>query len=304
MIVFASKENLKKLGRSTTWFSDGKFMVCPSLFTQLYTIHGLVKEHPAPVALPFVYALLRNKAESSYAKVLEVLKEKAAELQINFPEPETVVSDFELPIINSIKAVFPHTTPRLCFFHLGQSLWSKFVLTVCDDRNVQGAGLQAAYSDPNNRKLRDGIHVLLSLAFVPVEDLPDAFDELREELVDDLLEIADQYIPADWNQYLAAQHAEQRFNNLCEAWHRRFNSLVGKAHLTFYALLRDVRKEQATTESHLRELGLGRPIREPQRKKYKNVTDRLQNIVLHYQKHKEDGSVLANLRACGHQFTL
>ncbi|KAK3922325.1 PKS-NRPS hybrid synthetase [Frankliniella fusca] len=315
IIVFATKDNLKKLGRSLTWFTDGTFMVCPSLFTQLFTIHGMYRD----VALPLVYALLPNKLEASYTRVLEAIKEKADELHINFPEPETVVSDFELAIINSVKAIFPHATLRLCFFHLGQSLW----------RNVQGAGLQAAYSDPEHRDLKDGVHMLLSLAFVPVEDLPAAFEELRNDLVDDLLDIADtfektyiqvrrprraannrppsvrpRYSPADWNQYVAAQHGEQRTNNLCEAWHRRFNSLVGKAHPTFYALLRDIRKEQATTESNIRELDLGRPVREPQRKKYRTVTERLQRIVLRYQKHKEDGTILSFLRACGYQFSL
>ncbi|XP_052128925.1 uncharacterized protein LOC127750685 [Frankliniella occidentalis] len=174
IIVFATKENLKKLGRSSSWFTDGTFMVCPSLFTQLFTIHGLVED----VALPLVYALLPNKAETSHTKVLEAIKNKADELQINFPEPETVVSDFEVAIINSVKSIFPNATIPLCFFHLG---------------NVQGAGLQAAYSDPDNRELKDGVHMLLSLAFVPVEDLPTAFDELREVLVDDLLDIADTF---------------------------------------------------------------------------------------------------------------
>ncbi|KAK3919867.1 HTH-type transcriptional regulator CzcR [Frankliniella fusca] len=196
-------------------------------------------------------------------------------------------------------------------------------------RRPRTTGLQAAYSDPEHRDLKDGVHMLLSLAFVPVEDLPAAFEELRNDLVDDLLDIADtfektyiqvrrprraannrppsvrpRYSPADWNQYVAAQHGEQRTNNLCEAWHRRFNSLVGKAHPTFYALLRDIRKEQATTESNIRELDLGRPVREPQRKKYRTVTERLQRIVLRYQEHKEDGTILSFLRACGYQFSL
>ena len=61
------------------------------------------------------------------------------------------------------------------------------------NRRVQGAGLQAAYSDPDNRELKDGVHMLLSLAFVPVEDLPATFEVLREELVDDLLAIADDF---------------------------------------------------------------------------------------------------------------
>lgn len=119
IIVLGTKDNLKKLGRSSTWFSDGTFSVCPSLFTQLYTIHGMYGD----VALPLIYALLPDKAESTYIRVLEAIKDKAEQFQVNFPEPETVVSDFELAIINAVKAVFPHATLRLCFFHLGQSIW-------------------------------------------------------------------------------------------------------------------------------------------------------------------------------------
>lgn len=119
ILVFSTKDNLKKLGRSSAWFSDGTFSVAPSLFTQLFTIHGMYED----VALPFVYALLPDKAQTSYTKVLQVVKEKAAEYNITMPEPETLVSDFELAIVNAVKAVFPHSTIRLCFFHLGQSVY-------------------------------------------------------------------------------------------------------------------------------------------------------------------------------------
>jgi len=70
IIIFATRENLMELGRSTTWFCDGTSQVCPFLFTQLFTIHG--RHHN--VAFPLLYALLPNKEERSYTKVFEAIK--------------------------------------------------------------------------------------------------------------------------------------------------------------------------------------------------------------------------------------
>ena len=101
------------------WYSDGTFKVCPSLFAQVFTIHGLVKK----IAFPFVYALLPNKEEASYQSVFQVLKHASANFNIPLPEPETLISDFELAIINAGIAEYLHFTVRLCFFHLGQSAY-------------------------------------------------------------------------------------------------------------------------------------------------------------------------------------
>jgi len=52
------------------------------------------------------------------------------------------------------------------------------------------------------------------------------------------------------------------------------------------------------------ELDLGRKVREPQKKKYRDVTTRLQTITAGYQKAKDSGEILAYLRACGNTFSL
>ena len=42
VIVFSTRRNLEQLAKSDTWFVDGTFKVCPSIFTQLFTILGSV----------------------------------------------------------------------------------------------------------------------------------------------------------------------------------------------------------------------------------------------------------------------
>lgn len=120
------------------------------------------------VAFPFVYALLPNKAQTSYTTILDVVLTKCRALRLPNPHPDTVISDFEQGIINSVSAVFPDAIIRLCLFHLGQSVY----------RKVQSEGLQAAYSDPDNRDVKIAVHQLISLAFVPPADLEAAFDEV------------------------------------------------------------------------------------------------------------------------------
>jgi len=79
---------------------------------------------------------------------------------------------------------------------------------------------------------------------------------------------------------------------------------VNKFHPSLYSLLREFQRQQAATESMIAELDLGRKVREPQKKKYRDVTTRLQTITAGYQKAKDSGEILAYLRACGNTFSL
>ena len=60
--MFATKGNLRQLGRSKTWYVDGTFKVCPSLFYQLFTMHAMI----GGSVVPLVYTLLQNKTEVAY----------------------------------------------------------------------------------------------------------------------------------------------------------------------------------------------------------------------------------------------
>ncbi|KAK3929190.1 FLYWCH-type zinc finger-containing protein 1 [Frankliniella fusca] len=311
IIIFSTRDCLRKLCTSDTWLLDGTFKVSPGLFTQLFTIHGIFRG----AAFPFVYALLPNKEQVSYTTVLEVVLDKCRAARIPEPEPTTVVSDFELGIINAVATVFPDADLRLCFFHLGQSVF----------RQVQDAGLQVASRDPDDRSVKEGVHELLSLAFVPPADVEGVLAELREVIPDTLLNIVDyfddtyvrgrrlrgqrraarpRYAPELWNQHRAALRGEPRTNNLTEGWHRRFNTLVGKDHPSVYALIKELQKEQGNSERQMADLELGKVVKAPQRLKYRMVTERLQRISGRYEEMKAEGRRVDFLRACGNNLTL
>lgn len=62
-LLFSTKENLQKMSECDHWYADGTFSCAPSIFTQLYTIHGIQCSN----VLPSVYALLPNKKKKTYS---------------------------------------------------------------------------------------------------------------------------------------------------------------------------------------------------------------------------------------------
>ena len=71
-----------------------------------------------------VYALLPNKQRQTYSRTLMLLKDAMMTLCLNL-SPATVVSDFELPIIQVVSLNFQQATHRGCYYHFMQALWRK-----------------------------------------------------------------------------------------------------------------------------------------------------------------------------------
>ena len=91
VIVFATLPGLDLLSLSDDWFCDGTFSTAPNVFYQIYTIHASVEG----CLIPIVYALLPDKKESTYCRLLSILK---------VDSPKRVTIDFEVAVRNSIIA--------------------------------------------------------------------------------------------------------------------------------------------------------------------------------------------------------
>ena len=144
------------------------------------------------------------------------------------------MTDFELGIIQAIKKVFPTTAVSACFFHLGQIIY----------RQIQAAGLQSRYTDPDDRSIKKYSHMLMSLAFVPVDalcaacpaELHGVFDFFKKNYITgtpargNRRVTAPRYPPPLWAQYATALAKSHRTNNVSEDWHKRFRRVVGKHH--------------------------------------------------------------------------
>lgn len=190
--------------------------------------------------------------------------------------------------------MFPGIAVSGCFFHLGQIIY----------RQVQAAGLQAAYRNEEDRTIKQKTHMLMCLAFVPVDDVPSAYKTLRGVCPAELHPVFDffrknyvvgtpargqrravppRYPPPLWNQYATALQKSHRTNNVSEGWHNRFRQVVGKDHPDLYSALSEFQKEQGYTEICIQELALGKRVRNAPQKKWRDVQIRLENIAAEYE---------------------
>ena len=126
IVLFETVENLRRLTEAESLFVDGTFSICPSIFYQVFSIHIMKQEQ----TFPTVYALLLNKQRQTYSRTLMLMMPLGLNLS-----PATVVSDFELAIIQAVSLNFQQVTHRGCYYHFMQALWRKLQslsLAQCD----------------------------------------------------------------------------------------------------------------------------------------------------------------------------
>lgn len=305
-----STEPSRFVGQSTRILNENiertELQTAPSIFTQIFSILGLVRQRRPNsleeefVALPLVYALLSGKRTEQYYDVMYAIDQAAEEYGIQNFSPLRILGDFELGIVNACEQQFPQVTYSGCFFHFTQNIY----------RKVQEK-LKVAYADTNDRTIKNFAHMLMALAFVPVEDVPKAFRELKAILPQQMKYVRTYFqnsyvgnpdspprypIPL-WNQFDSAWNKKQKTNNNSEGWHNRFQKLVGKHHPDLYAAFREIQKEQADTEIAITELSLGRTVKAAPKKKWKDSQDRLSMIVRDYQNYKHNDMIIDYLEA-------
>ena len=224
------------LNASQIWFADGTFKTAPSLFSQVYTIHGL-RCGPNPLQdghlLPSLFVLLPNKTEATYFRMWEQIH-----LVCPTAQPTHMIMDFELAVINGFEVEWPLTTVKGCFFHLTQNLW----------RKIQAIGLQSDYMHDEDLALR--LRMLPALAFASPIDVPELFPLVIEQLdipeatelglyfektyVGRTLPGVGQINPlfpiTMWNHHHEVPIGIPRATNAIEAWHLSYNTTIGCHH--------------------------------------------------------------------------
>ena len=105
---------------------------------------------------PMLYALLPNKQRQSYNRAFSLLKDAAMTHGLTL-DPATVLSDFELAIIQALALNFPNSRHRGCYFHYMQAIW----------RKVQALGLATNYTDPQDLSLKHFVQKMAAIAFCP-----------------------------------------------------------------------------------------------------------------------------------------
>lgn len=299
LIILGTEDSLDRLRSNRHWFGDGTFKVSPTIFVQLFTLHFMFRS----TVVPALYALMTNRTEEMYSTLFEKIKSLLPGVT-----PSSFMADFEQGLRSAFRASFPDCPVAGCFFHLGQSIY----------RKVQATGNQARYATDD--VFRGTIKKMAALAFLPPDEVGNAFDALREsqeynnETMDELFDyFEDTYIGrydrrrqrrrprypiASWNAFTRLQDGVPRTNNQVEAWHTAFQGSVEHAHPTFFRLLDAIKREERLQRVVYEGLVAGeQPTRHL--KKYVRINKNLRNLLRNRQQ-----NVVDDLRSIAYNLNL
>ena len=172
------------------------------------------------------------------------------------------IFDFEQAAFIAFKEVFPKVEIIGCLFHFGQTIY----------RNVQRLGYQK--TDENNEEYSEFVKMLISLTFVPPNDVLYAFKKLKRdkyyktnhESLSELFTYFENNWMQDvlmWNHYESVIANDPRTNNVSEAWHSSFSRRLQATHLNIWKFINELKIEQALAKTKLsqREAGDAPPVK-------------------------------------------
>ena len=236
-------------------YGDGTFDKAPSLFYQLYTWHAKVgNSYP-----PCIYFLLQKKNIQTYTNMCQILKQLLPNLT-----PQKVLVDFEKVCISAVHSNFPNAEVKGCYFHLCQSLI----------RKICSVGLKSDFESDIELKLK--LKSLTALAFVPINDVRQMFDNLAATFPDDerynevLTYFFSTYIEGAigreplfpiklWNHYDAAIESSPKTTNCCEGFHNGLNALFHCSHPSIWSLFDGLEKDISFHRLTLAKAQMGQP---------------------------------------------
>uniref|UniRef100_A0A915DTF0 MULE transposase domain-containing protein n=1 Tax=Ditylenchus dipsaci TaxID=166011 RepID=A0A915DTF0_9BILA len=115
---------------------------------------------------PVLYALLRTKSAAVYTQMFRMIKDLWPQFS-----PTSISMDFEQAAIQASIEVFPGTLISGCLFHLVKNF----------KKQIGAAGLDTHYKDP---EFAVKSRMIISLAFVPHNDVSNCFRRLRDHLME------------------------------------------------------------------------------------------------------------------------
>ena len=153
---------LLELCRFSKWSLDGTFKACPVLWGQLMIVMAKV----GPFWIPVSYGLLPDKEKDTYFTFLLMMTHYIENvLKLKF-EVEKVILDYELSLAQAVSRVWG-VILKGCLFHFSQAIW-KFCQTH-----------QMAVLYSRNQEFRDFVKMVMALAHVPLKDLDETMQKLR-----------------------------------------------------------------------------------------------------------------------------
>jgi hypothetical protein len=281
--LFVNRAHLRHLFRSNFWIMDGTFKTVPLLFSQLYSIHCEVGGINSRI-LPIVWALMTSKSENCYVALFEELR-RLALIEGFVLRPDFVLTDFERAAMNAVTQVFPGAQSEACHFHLSQIIY----------RKIQSLRLVSQYNADLN--VRHRIRQIAALAFLPFNEIPDAFRNIIIPLIpnafrellkwfainyvtgDARIRSPPRFAPMIWSVY-ENEFGFPRTSNHCEAWHNRWDTLLNGAHVGIHTIVENIREEEHRVSGKIQIINSGEqrpPLPPLVRRKQRLMNTVLQN---------------------------
>lgn len=311
LLIFTTNAALLLLSTSEIFLADGTFKTVPTIFFQLYTIHGLINNN----AFPLVYCVLVRKDEDTYRKMYEEIVNLcgAANIALN---PRIIMTDFELAAMNAGRHYFPNAEIKGCLFHFCQSIW----------RNVVQLGLKAAYNDEADRTVRDEVRKLMAIPFVPLEHVQEVFDSIAENVTERVEELVlyiertyvtgvpargrrravqPRFPPQTWNAYNLVLNGVQRTTNSVEGWHSKFQKAIVTHHANIWKFIEHLKKDQHDNNLLINQILSGHVgVRHPIKRSYILNLRHIEQMVQNYNTYREGGDMDRYLRAIAYRLKL
>lgn len=221
--------------------------------------------------------------------------------------------DFEMAVITAMNKVHPSVYVKGCYFHFAQANW----------RHLMSNGLKMRYTE--DAEFAVNCRMFTALAFLPEALIPRAFQLLTTQLEDEVYAPIKRYFevtyvgyedhsgrrvrqkeplfhPKLWSVFDRVETGSPRSTNHLEGWHRRFSSVVQKAHPNFYEFLTYLKQEEAHTSMQIEQLVRGMEPRQAT-KKQKAIDDRLTTLHHRISADSQDAEIMEFLRGCAHNVT-
>ena len=163
VITYCNSFFIPQLINAQSFAVDGTFFSSPKLFKQILTVGVFLENQFYPVFFTF----LSSKSKKAYDIFFEALKLKLDATNI-FLDGKSFKIDYEDALKKSIMQNFPFSSVSGCFFHFSQ----------CLIRRLKKLSLFVKYSI--NKKFYTFISIIKSLAYLPVNNVNDAFVIVKE----------------------------------------------------------------------------------------------------------------------------
>ena len=165
--------------------------------------------------------------------------------------PKVIAVDFEAAAIAAFRLHFPNAKISGCHFHFSTAIYKKLV----------ELGLKTFYA--SNSKFKYWVRLFMSLPFLCIDDIDEAYEELKSDLPDLSSDIENEkfkqflaYLEKTWvgtertkalfdrSIWNFHDYISYRTTNICESYNKRINSKISKPNPNIFCLIDLVRREE------------------------------------------------------------